>query len=76
MTGSGWIRTVVKSVAANRRDGMGIALLHKAGIPVVVLSTEPNPVVAARCHKLNLPVIQGLSDKSAALRQLTAGTPA
>jgi YrbI family 3-deoxy-D-manno-octulosonate 8-phosphate phosphatase len=59
-----------ESVAANRRDGMGIAALHKAGIPMIVLSTEPNPVVAARCHKLNLPVIQGLSDKSSALRQL------
>ena len=59
-----------ESVAANRRDGMGIAMLHKAGIPMVVLSTETNPVVAARCRKLNLPVIQGLSDKSAALQRL------
>ncbi len=59
-----------ESVAANRRDGMGISILHKAGIPMVVLSTEPNPVVAARCRKLNLPVIQGLSDKSQALSHL------
>lgn len=59
-----------EAVAANRRDGMGIAALHKAGIPMVVLSTEPNPVVSARCRKLELPVIQGLSDKSAALRLL------
>jgi CMP-N-acetylneuraminic acid synthetase len=36
-----------ESVATNRRDGMGISLLHRAGIPMVVLSTEPNPVVAA-----------------------------
>jgi N-acylneuraminate cytidylyltransferase len=59
-----------ESVAANRRDGMGVSLLHQAGIPMVVLSTEPNPVVTARCRKLNLPVIQGLSDKTAALRHL------
>jgi YrbI family 3-deoxy-D-manno-octulosonate 8-phosphate phosphatase len=59
-----------ESVAANRRDGMGIAALHKAGIPMVVLSTESNPVVAARCSKLDLPVIQGLADKPAALRLL------
>jgi len=59
-----------EAVAANRRDGMGIAALHKAGIPMVVLSTEPNPVVSARCRKLELPVIQGLSDKSAALHLL------
>jgi YrbI family 3-deoxy-D-manno-octulosonate 8-phosphate phosphatase len=57
-------------VAANRRDGMGIAALHKVGIPMVVLSTETNPVVSARCSKLHLPVIQGISDKSAALNQL------
>jgi len=59
-------------VAAHRGDGMGIALLHRAGIPAIVLSTEPNPVVAARCRKLELPVIQGLSDKAAALASLLA----
>jgi N-acylneuraminate cytidylyltransferase len=59
-----------ESVAANRRDGLGISMLHKAGVPMVVLSTESNPVVAARCRKLDLPVIQGLSDKSAALKRL------
>lgn len=59
-----------ESVAANRRDGMGIAALHNAGIPMVVLSTESNPVVAARCRKLNLTVIQGLKDKSVTLQQL------
>jgi len=37
---------------------------------MVVLSTEPNPVVSARCRKLELPVIQGLSDKSTALQLL------
>jgi YrbI family 3-deoxy-D-manno-octulosonate 8-phosphate phosphatase len=59
-----------ESVAANRRDGMGIALMHQVGIPMLVLSTEPNPVVAARCRKLNLPVIQGLSDKASTLKQV------
>lgn len=59
-----------EAVAANRSDGMGIAALRSAGIPMVVLSTEPNPVVAARCRKLQLPVIQGLADKATALRQL------
>jgi YrbI family 3-deoxy-D-manno-octulosonate 8-phosphate phosphatase len=57
-------------VAAYRRDGLGIAALHKAGIPMVVLSTESNPVVAARCRKLNLESIQGLADKSQALQRL------
>lgn len=57
-------------VAASRRDGLGIARLRQAGIPAVVLSTETNPVVAARCRKLQLPLIQGLSDKAAALQNL------
>ena len=59
-------------VAASRRDGMGIAMLRKAGIPAVVLSTEPNPVVAARCRKLGLPLQQGIQDKAEALRQVMA----
>jgi YrbI family 3-deoxy-D-manno-octulosonate 8-phosphate phosphatase len=59
-----------ESVAANRRDGMGIAALHKIGISMVVLSTEANPIVAARCRKLNLTAIQGVGDKSSALQAL------
>jgi YrbI family 3-deoxy-D-manno-octulosonate 8-phosphate phosphatase len=59
-----------ESIAANRRDGLGIAALLQAGVSIVVLSTETNPVVAARCQKLKLPVIQGLSDKSTTLKQL------
>jgi len=35
-----------------------------------VLSTETDPVVAARCGKLGLPVLQGLADKGAALQDL------
>ncbi|MBN2146010.1 MAG: acylneuraminate cytidylyltransferase [Anaerolineales bacterium] len=59
-------------VAANRGDGMGIALLRKAGIPAIVLSTEPNPVVAARCRKLGLPVLQGVGDKASTLEKILA----
>jgi N-acylneuraminate cytidylyltransferase len=66
-----WVdQTGHEAVVANRRDGMGISLMHKAGIPMIVLSTEPNPVVAARCRKLNLPFIQGLSDKATTLQQV------
>lgn len=51
-------------------DGMGIALLKNAGVEAIVLSTETNRVVAARCAKLGLPVKQSLSDKGAVLRAL------
>ena len=57
-----------ESVACDRGDGMGIERLRRAGLPVVVLSKEANPVVAARCAKLRVPCVQGLEDKATALR--------
>lgn len=57
----------IESVLVNRSDGMGIALLGRAGIPVLILSTETNPVVAARAAKLGVEVIAGCEDKLAAL---------
>ncbi|MEW6566799.1 MAG: acylneuraminate cytidylyltransferase [Chloroflexota bacterium] len=59
-----------EAVAAHRGDGWGIARLKEKGIRVVVLSTEDNPVVAARCRKLGIQAIQGARDKAQALRQL------
>ena len=59
----------VKSVAANRSDGMGIVRLRKSGVKAMVLSTETNPVVQARCKKLKLPVIQGVDNKDVVLRE-------
>ena len=35
----------------------------------MVLSTETNPVVQARCKKLKLPVIQGVDNKDVVLRE-------
>jgi YrbI family 3-deoxy-D-manno-octulosonate 8-phosphate phosphatase len=57
-------------IAANRGDGWGIARLKEAGFQMVVLSTEVNPVVAARCHKLNLEVIHGIEEKDSVLTRL------
>ncbi len=54
-------------VAAYRSDSWGISMLRKAGIKSVVLSTEVNPVVTARCRKMNVPVYQGIADKGEAL---------
>jgi YrbI family 3-deoxy-D-manno-octulosonate 8-phosphate phosphatase len=56
-----------ESVAVSRSDGMGIAMLLLAGIPVLALSTERNPVVTARASKLGMAVLQGVEDKAAAL---------
>jgi len=57
-------------VAANRSDSLGINRLRQAGVETVVISMETNPVVAARCRKLNIPWIQGENDKATALCKL------
>ncbi|MET0934078.1 MAG: acylneuraminate cytidylyltransferase, partial [Mycetocola sp.] len=61
-----------ESVLAHRGDGMGISLLRAAGIPVLILSTEANPVVAARAKKLRVEVQHGVADKASALRDWAA----
>jgi YrbI family 3-deoxy-D-manno-octulosonate 8-phosphate phosphatase len=55
-------------VLVSRSDGMGVALLRRSGVKVLVMSTEHNPVVAARARKLGVPVLQGLADKRTVLR--------
>ncbi|MGA0567080.1 cytidylyltransferase domain-containing protein [Rathayibacter sp. KR2-224] len=62
----------IESVAVDRRDGLGVRMLLEAGIPVVILSSETNPVVAARAAKLGVPAIQGVHDKGSALREWAA----
>ena len=57
-------------VASSRSDGMGIALLRKEGFQFAVLSTEENPVVAARCNKLKLEYVQGIEDKANVLKNM------
>ncbi len=59
-----------ESVAAHRGDGMGIARLKKAGVEVIILSKEKNPVVQARGNKLNVPVYQGIDDKDKKLGEI------
>jgi len=58
-----------EAVACDRSDGYGIARLRKAGIPMVIISTETNPVVAARGAKLKLEVLQGVDDKLPVLQK-------
>ncbi|MGW7358077.1 cytidylyltransferase domain-containing protein [Streptomyces sp. NPDC054802] len=56
-------------VAVHRGDGLGVAHLRKAGLELLILSTEQNPVVAARAHKLKIPVLHGIDRKDLALKQ-------
>ncbi len=57
-------------VVANRSDSLGINHLRQAGVETIVLSLETNPVVAARCRKMDVPWIQGEKDKATALSNL------
>ncbi|GAA0488188.1 acylneuraminate cytidylyltransferase [Streptomyces olivaceiscleroticus] len=57
-------------VAVHRGDGLGIGALRKSGqLKMLILSTEQNPVVAARARKLQIPVLHGIDRKDLALKQ-------
>ena len=57
-----------ETVRLDRGDGMGISSLTKAQMPVLVLSSEQNPVVKHRCDKLGIPAIQTKEAKSKILK--------
>lgn len=67
-----------EAVFCTRADGLGVQLLQRAGVDCLVLSTETNPVVSARCRKLGLPCVQGEWNKAAALERVLVdrGVPA
>ncbi|MFF6782102.1 cytidylyltransferase domain-containing protein [Streptomyces sp. NPDC012510] len=56
-------------VSVHRGDGLGIAALRRSGLKMLILSTEQNPVVAARARKLRLSVLHGIDRKDLALKQ-------
>ncbi|MFD7809934.1 cytidylyltransferase domain-containing protein [Streptomyces cellulosae] len=56
-------------VSVHRGDGLGIAALRRSGLKLLILSTEQNPVVAARARKLKIPVLHGVDRKDLALKQ-------
>lgn len=61
-----------EAVFCARKDGMGIRHLQEAGIPVLILSSEENPVVKARAAKLKVEVIHGSLDKAPLLAEWAA----
>jgi YrbI family 3-deoxy-D-manno-octulosonate 8-phosphate phosphatase len=58
-----------ESVFCSRGDGHGIKLLKEIGVRVLVISTEVNPVVTARCKKLHIDCIQACENKIAILKK-------
>ena len=60
-----------EQVSSSRGDSMGLRLVRE-NLPIdfMVISTEVNPVVAARCKKLKLEYFQGIDDKPSVLRKV------
>lgn len=52
-----------ESVCCSKYDSMGIAQLRNVGWDMMVLSSEVNPVVSARCKKLKVMCHQGVEAK-------------
>ena len=63
-----------ETVVASRSDSMRVRELSERGIEVIILSSEPNPVVRARAEKMGVEAVQGidLRGKGEALKKLLA----
>jgi len=68
-----WVNeTGQEMVAANRSDSLILGKLKQSGVDVVILSSEVNPVVAARARKMKAEAIHGvgLDGKKSVLENL------
>ncbi len=62
-----------ETVVCDRRDGLGLEMMRRANVPMMILSKERNPVVAARGEKLKINVEAGCDDKAAFLKTFLEG---
>ena len=67
-----------ESVRVSRSDGLGIERLRQAGVAMLIVSKETNPVVRARAAKLGVEVLNGVEHKAEVVRDWLAakGIPA
>ena len=61
-----------ETVSASRSDSMHIKTLRDEGIEVMILSSEPNPVVMARAKKMGVEAMHGIGmqDKGRVMREV------
>ncbi len=61
-----------ETVSASRSDSMHIKTLREKGVEVMILSSEPNPVVKARAKKMGVEAIHGIGmqDKGRVMREI------
>ncbi|MHB1337982.1 MAG: cytidylyltransferase domain-containing protein [Bellilinea sp.] len=55
-------------IAAYRSDSMGLHALREAGVESIVISTETDKAVEARCRKIGIEAMQGVKDKAGRLK--------
>lgn len=58
-----------ESVVCSRADGLGIGLLKNAGIKMLILTREENPVVQKRAVKIGVEIISGVKQKLPELKK-------
>ncbi len=61
-----------ETVSASRSDSMHIKALREKGVELMILSSEPNPVVKARAKKMGVEAIHGIGmqDKGRVMREV------
>ena len=61
-----------ESVIASRSDSMHIKKLREMGVEMMIISSEPNPVVMARAKKMGVDAIHnvGMQDKGRVMREV------
>jgi YrbI family 3-deoxy-D-manno-octulosonate 8-phosphate phosphatase len=61
-----------ETVAASRSDSMSFREMREKGIELLILSSEPNPVVAVRAKKIGVEAIHGIGmqDKGRVMREV------
>jgi len=61
-----------ESVTASRSDSMHIKTLREKGVEMLIISSEPNPVVAARAKKMGVEAIHGvgMQNKGRVMREV------
>ncbi len=62
----------LESITFSRKDGMAAQILRDLGIPILILSSEKNPVVKLRAKKMGVEVIQHSHDKISTLQNYLA----
>ncbi len=61
-----------EAVRCSRLEGFGLRRAERAGVELVIISTEVNRVVSARAKKLKLHAVQAVEDKVASMGALLA----